>query len=173
MVVGIAGGVFGLLALALAVLLVVTNVFRTASPSPSETPALAQPGSPSTTETSAGSGHTPSDPARMPMSPTEIDKVFRTYMDGLTGHNMDVFKSATCPRLRSTLLGFVLNGYYIGRWTMLPYEVPTDAERLVVKAKMTQLNTSTGNPAGEVTYSWFVERDAAGSYWVCGWLGQK
>jgi len=172
LIVGLVGGVFGLLALAVAVLLVVTTVLNRPSPSPLSSPALAQPSTSATEPAPSPSEHTPSDPARTPMSPAEIDKVFRTYMAGLTGHNMDVFKSGTCPRLRSTLLGFALNGYYIGKWTLLPYDVPPDVDRVVVKARMMQLNTSTGDPAGEVTYSWFVERDAGGSYWACGWLGQ-
>ncbi|MFG3701673.1 hypothetical protein ACGF5C_27740 [Micromonospora sp. NPDC047620] len=179
MIVGLVGGVFGLIAIAVAVVVVVVGVIvvrnnsNTASPSPLTTPAVAQPGTPAAEQTPTPSIHTPSYPTRTPMSPAEIDRVFRTYMDGSPATTWTFFKSGTCPRLRSTLLGFALNGYYIGKWTLLPYEVPADADRIIVKAKMTQLKPSTGDPAGEVTYSWYVERDAGGSYWVCGWLGEK
>jgi hypothetical protein len=115
----------------------------------------------------------PIDPAQTPMSADAVDRVFKNYMNGLTYHNMTQLRAATCPRLRSGLLGFALNGYYVARWKMKPYTIPPNADQLSVEAKLTQQNPDTGRNAGDVDNQWIVERDSDGRYWVCGWLNDK
>jgi hypothetical protein len=171
LIVGLVGGVFGFLAVIVAVLIVVTQ--SSGSASANRSPIAAHSGMSSHGPAPSDPTHIPSYPTPASMSTAEIDAVFHTYMSGLADHDMSELRSGTCPQLRSTLHGFVLNGYYITGWTLLPYQVSPGVDQVTVKATMTQLDTYTGKPAGQVTYSWFVQRDAGGSYWVCGWLGQK
>lgn len=112
-------------------------------------------------------------PTHTPLVRTTIDRVFQVYMNGLANHDMVALRSATCPRLRATLLGFELNGYYVACWEPLPYDLPSEMDYVTVQAKITQRDPSTGSPAGEVTYSWNVERDADQNYYVCGWLNYR
>ncbi|GAB3987734.1 hypothetical protein GCM10029978_107690 [Actinoallomurus acanthiterrae] len=115
----------------------------------------------------------PVAPAHTPMSADAINRVFKNYMNGLADHDMTELRTATCPRLRSTLLGFALNGYYVGRWKMKPYTIPPDADKLSVEANFTQEDPDTGNSAGDIDNQWIVERDSGGRYWVCGWLNYR
>lgn len=104
------------------------------------------------------------------LEPEAIDRVFQVYMNGLANHDMTALRSGTCPRLRETLLGFELHGHYVERWEMLPYSVPPGMEFVTVQAKITQRNARTGRLAGDVVYSWYVERNEDTNYYVCGWL---
>lgn len=113
---------------------------------------------------------TPAEPPADPLEPAAIDRVFQVYMNGLANHDMIALKSATCPRLRDTLLGFALHGYFVARWQMLPYEIPPDVEFVTVQATVTQSDPNTGALAGDVVYSWYVERAEDRNYYVCGWL---
>ncbi|MFB9833835.1 serine/threonine-protein kinase [Actinoallomurus acaciae] len=115
----------------------------------------------------------PAAPAHTSMSADAINRVFKNYMDGLADHNMTQLRAATCPRLRSGLLGFALNGYYVARWKMKPYTIPEDVDQLSVEATLTQEDPSTGRTAGHVDNQWIVERDSDHRYWVCGWLNDK
>lgn len=112
----------------------------------------------------------PTTPAQEPLVPEAIDRVFQVYMNGLANHDMTALQSGTCPRLRPTLAGFALHGYYVDSWTMLPYEVPSGMEYVVVQATVMQRDPNSGGLAGEVLYSWYVERDPDQNYYVCGWL---
>lgn len=105
-----------------------------------------------------------------PLEPAAIDRVFQVYMNGLANHDMIALKSATCPELRDTLLGFALHGYFVARWEMLPYSIPPDVDFVTVQATVTQSDPNTGANAGDVVYSWYVQRAADRSYYVCGWL---
>ncbi|MFD5247500.1 hypothetical protein ACFWIW_23370 [Amycolatopsis sp. NPDC058340] len=107
------------------------------------------------------------------LEPAAIDRVFQVYLNGLANHDMTALRSGTCPRLRSTLLGFELHGHYVERWEMLPYSVPSGQEFVTVQAKVTQRNARTGKLAGDVVYSWYVERNEDTNYYVCGWLDYK
>ncbi len=120
---------------------------------------------------------TPSEPTSSPTSsaapglePAAIDRVFQVYMNGLANHDMTALRSGTCPRLRETLLGFELHGHYVERWEMLPYSVPSGQEFVTVQAKITQRSARNGKLAGDVVYSWYVERNEDTNYYVCGWL---
>ncbi|MEV6911689.1 hypothetical protein [Amycolatopsis sp. NPDC051071] len=104
------------------------------------------------------------------LEPAAIDRVFQVYMNGLANRDMMALRSGTCPRLRETLLGFELHGFYVERWEMLPYSIPDGVEYVTVQAKITQRNARTGRMAGDVTYSWNVEKNEDRSYYVCGWL---
>ncbi|MET9604225.1 serine/threonine-protein kinase [Streptomyces sp. NPDC006512] len=149
-----------------------------ASPTPSTGPS--SPAPVRTPETPASSPppptRTPSRPApslRTPMDRAAIDRVFEVYMNGLQDQNMTELRRGTCPRLRSTLLGFVLNDHFVDRWTLLPYEIPPFVDQLSVEAKVTRRDLETGQPAGDVLYQWIIERDAEQNYWVCGWLNGR
>ncbi|MFC3451498.1 hypothetical protein [Amycolatopsis speibonae] len=107
------------------------------------------------------------------LEPAAIDRVFQVYMNGLANHDMTALRSGTCPRLRETLLGFELHGHYVERWQMLPYSVPPGYEFVTVRATVTQRNARTGKLAGDVVYSWHVERNEDTNYYVCGWLDYK
>ncbi|GLY72272.1 serine/threonine-protein kinase [Actinoallomurus iriomotensis] len=131
-----------------------------ASPAPQYTPSA-----PATTY--------PATPAPTSMSADAINRVFKKYMDGLADHDMTQLRAATCPRLRSGLLGFALNGYYVARWKMKPYTIPTGADELSVEATLTQQDPDTGRTAGRVDNQWIIERDSDDRYWVCGWLNDK
>jgi hypothetical protein len=120
----------------------------------------------STAASTPGQQHTP-------MSAHSINQVFKNYMDGLADHDMQQLRAATCPQLRYSLLGFLLNGYYVARWKMEPYTIPPDADELTVEADLTQQDPDTGRDAGDVANEWIVQRDSDGKYWVCGWLSYK
>ncbi|WP_410598926.1 hypothetical protein [Amycolatopsis sp. lyj-90] len=107
------------------------------------------------------------------LEPAAIDRVFQVYMNGLANHDMTALRSGTCPRLRETLLGFELHGHYVERWQMLPYSVPPGQEFVTVQATVTQRNARTGRLAGDVVYSWNVERNEDTNYYVCGWLDYR
>jgi hypothetical protein len=115
----------------------------------------------------------PTSPTHTPLEPAAIDRVFEVYMNGLANHDMVALRSGTCPRLRETLLGFELHRYYVARWELLPYETPSGMDYVTVRADITQRNPSTGRLAGDVTYSWYVERNADQNYYVCGWLDYR
>lgn len=135
------------------------------SPSPS-------PSSPTNTPTPPAPAYS-ANPAHTPLDRAAIDRVFEVYMNGLANHDMTSLRRGTCPRLRSTLLGFALNGYYVARWQLLPYEIPTAMDQLSVEAKVTQQDPDTGKLAGDIHYQWIIERDADQNYWVCGWLNEQ
>ncbi|MGV9761678.1 hypothetical protein ACWDUC_38570 [Streptomyces tricolor] len=108
-----------------------------------------------------------------PLDREAVDRAFREYLDALVGHNMTDLRRATCPRLRSTLVGFALNGYYVARWEVLPYEIPASTDRFIVDVRITQRDPRSWELAGDVTYQWMAERDTDGHYWVCGWLNER
>ncbi len=112
----------------------------------------------------------PTSSAAPGLEPAAIDRVFQVYMNGLANHDMTALRSGTCPRLRETLLGFELHGHYVERWEMLPYSVQTGQEFVTVQAKVTQRSARNGRMAGDVVYSWYVERNEDTNYYVCGWL---
>ncbi|WP_340682060.1 hypothetical protein LCL61_25500 [Amycolatopsis coloradensis] len=112
----------------------------------------------------------PSTSSAPGLEPAAIDRVFQVYVNGLANHDMTALRSGTCPRLRATLLGFELHGHYVERWGMLPYSVPPGQEFVTVQAKVTQRNARSGKLAGDVVYSWYVERNEDTNYYVCGWL---
>jgi hypothetical protein len=145
-----------------------------AGPGPTESATSALPSSPTVTPSSRTEVPTyspaPAEPTHIPLVPAAIDRVFQVYMNGLANHDMVALSSATCPRLRSTLLGFALHGYYVDRWELLPYEIQNEMDYVTVQADITQRDPNTGQLAGEVIYSWYVERDVDQSYYVCGWL---
>ncbi|MEU1286963.1 hypothetical protein [Kitasatospora sp. NPDC005856] len=122
---------------------------------------------------SAPSSAPPASPQHTPLDRQAVDRVFREYLDALAGQDMTAFRRATCPRLRSTLLGFALNGYYVARWRVLPYGIPADSDRFSLDVQITQRDPDSGQLAGDVTYQWMAERDADGNYWVCGWLNER
>ncbi|WP_433180306.1 serine/threonine-protein kinase [Actinoallomurus sp. CA-150999] len=115
----------------------------------------------------------PVAPAHTPMSAVAINRVFKKYMNSLADHDMTNLRAACCPRLRSTLLGFALNGYYVGRWKMKPYTIPPGADQLSVEANFTQEDPDTGNSAGDIDNQWIIERESDGRYFVCGWLNYR
>ncbi len=133
---------------------------ETASPSPSVQTVTVTP-------TPTPTSSTPPAPS---LEPAAIDRVFQVYMNGLANHDMTALRSGTCPRLRETLLGFELHGHYVERWEMLPYSIPEGVEFVTVQARISQRNARTGRMAGDVTYSWNVEKNEDRNYYVCGWL---
>ncbi|MBV6696652.1 serine/threonine protein kinase [Kitasatospora aureofaciens] len=139
---------------------------RTPSPPPASSAAPASPPPPHTPTYSPG-------PTRPPLDRAAVDRVFQVYMNGLANHDMTALRSGTCPRLRSTLLGFALNGYYVARWQLQPYDIPASMDQLSVEARITQQDPDTGRLVGDVNYQWIIERDADQNYWVCGWLNQR
>ncbi|KFU82481.1 hypothetical protein SAMN04489729_0972 [Amycolatopsis lurida] len=125
---------------------------------------------PTETQTLTVTPTAPSTSSAPGLEPAAIDRVFQVYMNGLANHDMTALRSGTCPRLRATLLGFELHGHYVERWEMLPYSVPPGQEFVTVQAKVTQRNARNGELAGDVVYSWYVERNEDTNYYVCGWL---
>ncbi|MGW0366145.1 serine/threonine-protein kinase [Streptomyces sp. NPDC002990] len=144
-----------------------------ASASGPSSPAVSSVPSPSTSTPTTAAPTGPAYPAHTPLDRAAIDRIFGIYMNGLANHDMTALRSGTCPRLRSTLLGFALNGYYVARWELLPYEIPTGRDALSVEAKITQRDPDTGKLAGDVHYQWIIERDPNQNYWVCGWLNEE
>jgi hypothetical protein len=147
---------------------------RGALPTPSTdatpTPSTTYTAPPVETQTLTVTPSAPTSSSAPGLEPAAIDRVFQVYMNGLANHDMTALRSGTCPRLRETLLGFELNGHYVERWEMLPYSVPPGMEYVTVQAKVTQRNARTGRLAGDVVYSWYVERNEDTAYYVCGWL---
>ncbi|KFZ81351.1 hypothetical protein ED92_13780 [Amycolatopsis sp. MJM2582] len=133
-------------------------------------PETSPPPEPHTVTVTTSAPTTSSTSSAPGLEPAAIDRVFQVYMNGLANHDMTALRSGTCPRLRSTLLGFELHGHYVERWEMLPYSVPSGQEFVTVQAKVTQRNARTGRLAGDVVYSWYVERNEDTNYYVCGWL---
>ncbi|WP_410657717.1 hypothetical protein [Amycolatopsis sp. lyj-112] len=140
-----------------------------ALPDGPEPTATSYTATPVQTETLTVTPTTSASPAPS-LEPAAIDRVFQVYMNGLANHDMMALRSGTCPRLRETLLGFELHGHYVERWEMLPYSIPPGMEYVTVQAKITQRNARTGRAAGDVTYSWNVEKNEDRNYYVCGWL---
>ncbi|MFE5505164.1 hypothetical protein ACFQ73_21575 [Amycolatopsis japonica] len=132
-------------------------------------PETSPPPEPHTVTVTTSAPTTSSTSSAPGLEPAAIDRVFQVYMNGLANHDMTALRSGTCPRLRSTLLGFELHGHYVERWEMLPYSV-SGQEFVTVQAKVTQRNARTGRLAGDVVYSWYVERNEDTNYYVCGWL---
>lgn len=128
-------------------------------PNPSLTPTLAP--------TPTGS------PTHTALDRQAIERVFALYMNGLADHDMTSLRRGTCPRLRSGLLGFALNGYFVDRWELQPFEIPKGMNELSVEAKITRRDPDTGELAGDVLNQWIIERDANQQYYVCGWLNQE
>ncbi|MFD9724964.1 hypothetical protein, partial [Streptomyces sp. NPDC059072] len=108
-----------------------------------------------------------------PLDRQGIERVFALYMNGLAQHDMTSLRRGTCPRLRASLLGFALNGYFVDRWELQPYEIPPNTDLLSVEAKITRREPETGKLAGEVLNQWIIERDADQQYYVCGWLNEE
>ncbi|MFC8564894.1 serine/threonine-protein kinase [Streptomyces sp. NPDC057245] len=121
----------------------------------------------------ASAADSPDAPEHTPLDPHAVDQVFTQYLDALVSQDMTALRQATCPRLRPTLKGFVLNDYYVARWNVLPYEIPAASDRFSVDVRITQRDPASGELAGDVTYQWVAERDADGDYWVCGWLNER
>ncbi|MFH9799933.1 serine/threonine-protein kinase [Streptomyces virginiae] len=132
--------------------------------SPSPSPSSATPAAPPVPTTG---------PTRTPLDRQAVESVFALYMNGLADHDMTSLRRGTCPRLRAGLLGFVLNGYFVDRWELQPYEVPPNMNQLSVEARITRRDPETGKPAGDVLNQWIIERDADQQYYVCGWLNEE
>lgn len=139
----------------------------------SDPPPTSYTAPPVQTETLTVTPSAPTSSASPDLEPAAIDRVFQVYLNGLANHDMTALRSGTCPRLRETLLGFELHGHYVERWEMLPYSVPPRLEYVTVQAKITQRNARTGRRAGDIVYSWYVERNEDTNYYVCGWLDYK
>lgn len=137
------------------------TVTVTASPSPTEPPTSPTSATPTPADTSSAD----------PMSGPAITQVFTRYMNGLALRDMGAMRAAACPRLRPSL-GFLLNGYYVGRWTLPPYYIPPGVEQVSLDASYTRIDPGTAKSAGTVHGQWTIERDSAGRYWVCGFTGQ-
>ncbi|WP_219732270.1 serine/threonine-protein kinase [Streptomyces sp. INR7] len=142
---------------------------HSSSPSPSRSPssASAAPATPA-----APPVPTPG-PTRTPLDRRAVESVFALYMNGLADHDMTSLRRGTCPRLRAGLLGFALNGYFVDRWELQPYEIPPNMNELSVEAKITRRDPETGKLAGDVLNQWVIERDADQQYYVCGWLNEE
>ncbi|MFD3873025.1 serine/threonine-protein kinase [Streptomyces sp. NPDC058623] len=144
----------------------------TPSPSPSSPPPTTPvPPIPLPTPTPTPSP-TPS-PTHVPLDRRAVERVFALYMNGLANHDMTSLRQGTCPRLRASLLGFVLNGHFVDRWELQPYEVPPHMNELSVEARLTRRDAVTGEPAGDVLNQWIIERDSNQQYYVCGWLNEE
>ncbi|MEU8431555.1 protein kinase [Streptomyces sp. NPDC029216] len=137
------------------------------SPLAAPTPSVPQP---STSPTPTPTPTPTRRPTHTPLDRQAIERVFALYMNGLADHDMTSLRQGTCPRLRSTLLGFALNGYYVDRWELQHYEIPPGRDELSVEAKITRRDPETGALAGDVLNQWIIERNADQQYYVCGWL---
>ncbi|MFF3619200.1 protein kinase [Streptomyces sp. NPDC002467] len=136
--------------------------------SPSPPPAAPPPTAAASTPTP-----TPTPTSKVTHAPLDrqgVESVFALYMNGLARQDMTSLRRGTCPRLRASLLGFALNGYFVDRWELQPYEIPPNTDELSVEAKITRRDPETGKPAGEVLNQWIIERAADQQYYVCGWL---
>ncbi|MFF1555925.1 serine/threonine-protein kinase [Streptomyces sp. NPDC058279] len=144
------------------------------SPSPSPAaPTAATPSSPTFSPTfSPSTGPTPK-PTHSTLDRQAIERVFALYMNGLADHDMTSLRRGTCPRLRAGLLGFALNGYFVDRWELQPYEIPPNMDQLSVEAKITRRDPETGKLAGDILNQWIIERDPDQQYYVCGWLNEE
>ncbi|MFG2299013.1 serine/threonine-protein kinase [Streptomyces sp. NPDC048603] len=142
------------------------------SPSPSPSPAAPTTTGPSTPSPSPSPTPT-RRPPHTPLDRQAIERVFALYMNGLADHDMTSLRRGTCPRLRSGLLGFALNGYFVDRWELQPYEIPAGMDELSVEAKITRRDPETGQLAGDVLNQWIIERNADQQYYVCGWLNEE
>ncbi|WP_240801495.1 serine/threonine-protein kinase [Streptomyces sp. A1136] len=146
--------------------------YRSSSPSPSAStaaPATATPSSPTFSPRFSPTAK----PTHTPLDRRAIERVFAVYMNGLADHDMTSLRRGTCPRLRAGLLGFALNGYFVGRWELQPYEIPPNMDQLSVEAKITRRDPETGQLAGDVLNQWIIERDSDQQYYVCGWLNEE
>ncbi|MEU1204079.1 serine/threonine-protein kinase [Nocardia sp. NPDC005825] len=170
----IAGVVLGVIACVIAGGLFLTRNLETRNATSATSPVSGI--APSATSPSVGptttQPPTSTRPVVAPMDRTEIDRVFASYMNALRDQNMTQFRSATCPQLRATLLGFYLDGQHlVTSWTMLPYDLPDTSgiDNIVTVQATVNYRDAHGTPAGLVTYSWNVNRQD-GTYYVCGWL---
>lgn len=145
---------------------------RSPSPSPSASPAAPTTATPSSSPSSPRPSLA-SKPAHPPLDRGAVERVFALYMNGLADHDMTSLRRGTCPRLRAGLLGFALNGYFVDRWELQPYEIPPNMDQLSVEAKITRRDPETGKLAGDVLNQWIIERDADQQYYVCGWLNEE
>ncbi|UQX04566.1 serine/threonine-protein kinase [Streptomyces sp. RerS4] len=143
------------------------------SPSPSPVPPTTAASTPTPSPTPTPTPTPTPKPSHTPLDRQAIERVFTLYMNGLTNHDMTSLRRGTCPRLRSTLLGFALNGYFVDRWELQPYEVFPNMDELSVEAKITRRDPETGKLAGDVLNQWIIERAADQQYYVCGWLNQE
>ncbi|MFF2194430.1 serine/threonine-protein kinase [Streptomyces sp. NPDC058157] len=141
------------------------------SPPPSPSPATPSPNNSSGTPTPKPTPKPKTSHA--PLDRQAVERVFALYMNGLANHDMTSLRRGTCPRLRSGLLGFLLNGYLVDRWELQPYEIPAGMDQLSVEAKITRRDPETGQLAGDVLNQWIIERDADQQYYVCGWLNEE
>ncbi|WP_285546482.1 serine/threonine-protein kinase [Streptomyces lavendulae] len=152
---------------------------------PSSSSPLAEP-TPSVARSSPGPSPSPSPsptptpapvpvpvPTHTPLDRAAIERVFTLYMNGLANHDMTSLRQGTCPRLRSTLLGFALNGYFVDRWELQHYEIPRGRNELSVEARITRRDPETGALAGDVLNQWIIERTPDQQYYVCGWLNEQ
>ncbi|MFD3333118.1 protein kinase [Streptomyces sp. NPDC058700] len=143
------------------------------SPSPSPFSAAPTTAAPSIPEAGLTPRPTPTGtPPHTPLDRRAIERVFALYMNGLADHDMTSLRRGTCPRLRSGLLGFALNGYFVDRWELQPFEILQGMDQLSVEAKITRRDPETGELAGDVLNQWIIERDADQQYYVCGWLNE-
>ncbi|MFI5828636.1 serine/threonine-protein kinase [Streptomyces sp. NPDC051578] len=140
------------------------------SPSPSPSASLTAT---SSSRTFTPSPHPASKPTHTPLDRQAIERVFALYMNGLADHDMTSLRRGTCPRLRAGLLGFALNGYFVDRWELQPYEIPPNMDQISVEAKITRRDPETGKIAGDVLNQWIIERDPDQQYYVCGWLNEE
>lgn len=92
------------------------------------------------------------------LEPAAINRTFEVYLNALVDHDLAALHSATCPRLRSTEIGFALHHKYVGRWQGQPYEIPPGASYVTVSAVVYLRDPGTGAAAGSDTYFWYVER---------------
>ncbi|MFJ7154425.1 serine/threonine-protein kinase [Streptomyces sp. NPDC101118] len=149
----------------------------TGSPAPTRHSVTPSPPTPTTAApsgTAPDPGPTPTRrPTPTPLDRQAVERVFTLYMNGLADHDMTSLRRGTCPRLRSTLLGFALNGYYVDRWELQPYEILPGMDQLSVEAKITRRDPETGELAGDVLNQWIIERTADQQYYVCGWLNEE
>ncbi|MFJ4776485.1 serine/threonine-protein kinase [Streptomyces sp. NPDC088762] len=144
------------------------------APSPSPSPAPPTKSTPTTASPTPSSTPSPTPkPTRTPLDRQAIERVFALYMNGLADQDMTSLRRGTCPRLRAGLLGFALNGYFVDRWELQPYEIPANMDALSVEAKITRRDPETGQLAGDVLNQWIIERDADQQYYVCGWLNEE
>jgi hypothetical protein len=123
-----------------------------------------------TTSPAPASTATSTIPSRPQLVPEAINRTFEGYMNALVDHDLTALHSATCPKLRHTEVGFELHGKYVNSWRGKPYQISPDLDYVTVFALVRFRDPSTGASAGSATYSWYVEREPSGHYYVCGFL---